>query len=312
MLREGRGEPLVLFHGLTGGERMWRHVVPLLAARHDTVAPALLGHRGGSPVTERPTLRRRTWWTTLSGCSTGSASRGRTWRATRWGAGWLSSWRGAVARAASAPCRRRVPGRPGSEDHVRSRAKLRRTLRDTRRGRLFLPLLARSKGFRRRAFVNAAQHADRLTPAEVVDAADDVIGCVAAEDLLGTMEQLAPLDPLPCPVTIAWSQRDRILPLDVNGARARELFPAADFVVLPDVGHVPMFDDPRLVADTILARTGARDARGLRGRRGAQLRVDALLELEQRVHHLLVEEGEQLREDRRGDPRRAGPPSSSS
>lgn len=256
MLREGRGEPLVLFHGLTGGERMWRHVVPLLAARHDTIALALLGHRGGTPVTERPTLvahvvddaerlldRLGLERPHLAGSSMG---------------GWVALELARRGRARSL-CALSPAGtwEAGSEDHVRSRAKLRRTLRDTRRSRLFLPLLARSKGFRRRAFANAAQHANRLTPAEVVDAADDVIGCVAAEDVLGTMEQLAPLDPLPCPVTIAWSQGDRILPLDINGARARELFPAADFVVLPDVGHVPMFDDPRLVADTILARTEA-------------------------------------------------------
>ncbi len=33
------------------------------------------------------------------------------------------------------------------------------------------------------------------------------------------------------------------------------MIPRARFVVLDDVGHVPMFDDPQLVADTILAAT---------------------------------------------------------
>jgi pimeloyl-ACP methyl ester carboxylesterase len=143
----------------------------------------------------------------------------------------------------------------GSPEHVRSRTKLARAIRDTRRGRLFLPLLARSRRFRRFAFRSAAEHGDRIAPREIVETADDLIGCAAADELLVAPEQLEPMDPLPCHVTIAWSEHDRILPLKINGARARELFPGAEFKVLPDVGHVPMFDDPQLVADTILAST---------------------------------------------------------
>ena len=45
------------------------------------------------------------------------------------------------------------------------------------------------------------------------------------------------------------------LSIDVYGARAQQMIPRARFVVLDDVGHVPMFDNPQLVADTILAAT---------------------------------------------------------
>ena|SRR6516164_6362709 len=38
---------------------------------------------------------------------------------------------------------------------------------------------------------------------------------------------------------------------------SRETLPRATFTVLPDVAHVPMLDDPGLVARTILAVTGA-------------------------------------------------------
>ena len=54
MLRQGSGEPLVLFHGILGSERMWAHVVSRLAAHHDTVAPTALGHRTGNPASVRP------------------------------------------------------------------------------------------------------------------------------------------------------------------------------------------------------------------------------------------------------------------
>jgi pimeloyl-ACP methyl ester carboxylesterase len=52
-------------------------------------------------------------------------------------------------------------------------------------------------------------------------------------------------------------RKDRILPLHVNGAIARRRMPSAQFIVLPGVGHVPMIDDPQLVARTILESTGA-------------------------------------------------------
>ena len=71
------------------------------------------------------------------------------------------------------------------------------------------------------------------------------------DDLLGTDEHLDVLDPVPCPIEIVWARDDRVLPLRTNGARARMAVPGATFTVLDDVGHVPMFDDPRLVADVI-------------------------------------------------------------
>ena len=53
------------------------------------------------------------------------------------------------------------------------------------------------------------------------------------------------------PVTVAWGSRDRILPV-VQAQRARQALPAARHVSLPDCGHVPMSDDPELVAQVIL------------------------------------------------------------
>jgi pimeloyl-ACP methyl ester carboxylesterase len=80
--------------------------------------------------------------------------------------------------------------------------------------------------------------------------ADDAIGCYIARELIVPGHNLAPLDP-PCPVTLAWAARDVLFPLDVYRARAEELVPGAEFVVLDDVGHIPMMDDPQLVAAAI-------------------------------------------------------------
>lgn len=61
------------------------------------------------------------------------------------------------------------------------------------------------------------------------------------------------------PVTVAWGARDRILP-PREAERARTRLPRARHVALPGCGHVPMSDNPELVASIIVATTGAATA----------------------------------------------------
>ncbi|MET9615997.1 alpha/beta fold hydrolase [Kitasatospora indigofera] len=69
----------------------------------------------------------------------------------------------------------------------------------------------------------------------------------------GELASRFPADlPPEVPVTIAWGTRDRLL-LNGQGRRARLLLPAARFVPLVNCGHVPMGDDPELVARVMLA-----------------------------------------------------------
>ena len=56
------------------------------------------------------------------------------------------------------------------------------------------------------------------------------------------------------PVTIAWAERDRLV-----GPPKPERRPAgARFLTLPDVGHTPTWDDPELVARTLLEGSSER------------------------------------------------------
>jgi pimeloyl-ACP methyl ester carboxylesterase len=57
-------------------------------------------------------------------------------------------------------------------------------------------------------------------------------------------------------VLVAWAEQDRILPRKAYGRPFDEQLPRADRDVLPDVGHVAMWDDPALVAHTVLRFTG--------------------------------------------------------
>ncbi|MGB9997339.1 alpha/beta fold hydrolase [Streptomyces pseudogriseolus] len=53
------------------------------------------------------------------------------------------------------------------------------------------------------------------------------------------------------PVTVAWGARDRLL-IPRQGVRAKQIVPRARLVRLPGCGHVPMNDDPALVARVLL------------------------------------------------------------
>ncbi|MFG3662096.1 alpha/beta fold hydrolase [Streptomyces sp. NPDC047706] len=53
------------------------------------------------------------------------------------------------------------------------------------------------------------------------------------------------------PVTVAWGSRDRLL-VPRQGVRAKYILPKARLVRLPGCGHVPMNDDPALVARVLL------------------------------------------------------------
>ena len=53
------------------------------------------------------------------------------------------------------------------------------------------------------------------------------------------------------PVTIGWGEKDRLL-LRRQGTRAKKAIPGARLVRLPGCGHVPMNDDPAMVARLVL------------------------------------------------------------
>lgn len=255
MLRQGEGAPLLLLHGLTGSEILWRPVMALLAERHDVIAPTALGHVGGRPAETRPARVEHLLDDTertmdelglesahLAGNSLG---------------GWMALELARRGRARSVTALSPAgTWDNASPEHKRTRAYLRRSLEDARRTRPLLPLLFRIPAMRRFGLRSQAVHGDRVAASDLLAITDASLACEVRDDLLDTPESVAPLDPAPCPITIAWSGEDRVLPLTVNGVRAQALVPGARFVVLDDVGHVPMFDDPALVAATILETTG--------------------------------------------------------
>lgn len=123
--------------------------------------------------------------------------------------------------------------------------------------------LARTTSGRTALFWQIFGYPSRL-PAE--EAAATLRDAWAAPALVGALEAFnrysfdAPEQLRSTPVTIAWGQRDRLLPYRLQAPRARRMLPWATHVTL-GAGHVPFFDDPAAVAEVIRLRVADSAAR---------------------------------------------------
>jgi pimeloyl-ACP methyl ester carboxylesterase len=253
-------EPLVLLHGLGMSARVWDRVRPLLEPHHDVFVPTALGHRGGATALHRPVSVRDL----VDEVERTLDERGldRPHVAGNSLGGWIAIELARRGRARTA-CALSPAGswQAGTAEQTAGVRKIRRLIRTAPLGR-GVPVLMRSAVVRRLALRDVAEHGERLTAAEAVEGVEDLLGCAIAEDILSTDEEIAPLDPLPCPITLAWASEDAVLPVAVNGAVARARLPQARFTVIAGAGHVPMIDDPEGVSRTILQATAAVAERG--------------------------------------------------
>jgi pimeloyl-ACP methyl ester carboxylesterase len=244
-------DPIVLLHALGMAPSVWEPVRARLEADHDVLALATLGHRGGAPPTRRPVTVAATVDEAERLLDEHGLDRPHVVGNSL--GGWMAIELARRGRARSV-CAFSPAGCwvSGTAEQTRGAGKIRRARTMARLSRP-LPFLLRAGAVRRLAVRDVAEHGERLGVAAVRSASADLLACTVIDDVLATDEALAPLGPLPCPVTVAWASADRITPLATNGATARERLPEAHFVVLDGVGHVPMLDAPDLVADTILA-----------------------------------------------------------
>ena len=120
-----------------------------------------------------------------------------------------------------------------------------------------LPLIMRAARSRRLAFRDVMRRGELVAPADAVDLARSTARCAVTDKIIaairGGAEALPQdLDQVRAPVLLAWAQYDRLLPAKTCSARFRREIPGAEFRLLPRVGHTPMWDDTRLVNETIV------------------------------------------------------------
>jgi alpha-beta hydrolase superfamily lysophospholipase len=103
------------------------------------------------------------------------------------------------------------------------------------------------------------ERGDRVPAGVAMDLIDDALGCAAYPGFIAWIQSAVPIAPSPArapyPVRIAWAERDRTIPFSRYGRPFLDAVPDAEHVTLRGVGHVPMYDDPAIVARTILEIT---------------------------------------------------------
>jgi pimeloyl-ACP methyl ester carboxylesterase len=254
LYRAGHGEPLVLLHGFMGNWRHWRPVIADLVPRFEVIAPTLAGHHGGPPYEEPENtiaaagdlLERRLDELSvprahLVGNSLGGAlalelaKRGRALSLV--GLAPAGGWHregGEGERLARLFTRQR---RLAQAAAPRLRAAMRR------------PVL------RRLAMRDVMRHGEQVPPTDVVDIVRASLGCAVFDRVLDSLRsgrgRIEGLEEVTAPTLIAWPRHDRILPMPRYSERFPAELPGVEFRVLEGVGHVPMWDDPRLVVETI-------------------------------------------------------------
>lgn len=243
--------PLLLLHGVTMSASAWDEVAPLLADDFDLIVPTAAGHRGGSAlvgaatiaqlvdVTEKLLDERELSTVHIAGNSMG---------------GWMAIELARRGRARSV-CALSPAGfwDRGTDDELAATNTLIHAKRLAELTKPVASAVVRLPVARKLMLRDIAEHGDRLRPAQALAIIEDLVDCPAATGLFTTPESVAPMEGLPCPITLAWSEKDRLFPPAVNGAIAQQRIPGARYFVIPGVGHVPMIDDPNKCAEVIRA-----------------------------------------------------------
>jgi pimeloyl-ACP methyl ester carboxylesterase len=242
-------------HGMALSGSVWEDVAPLLAVHHEVFTPTALGHRGGPPVQRRPVRI----WDVIDAAEAylDEAGLDRPHLVGNSMGAFVAIELARRGRAESV-CALSPAGFWSDALRARAISKVRRSVAMGRLTRPFIPLMMKSAALRRRGMRDMAWHGDRVSPGRAIEMTDDGIGCTVTSEVFWTdEEQVASLDRLPCSITIAWAEKDALLPVELYEKFARARLPQATFEILPGVGHLPMIDDPELVARTILEVTGA-------------------------------------------------------
>ena len=261
LYRAGSGEPVLLLHGFTGSWHHWRPLLEPLAARYEVIAPTLAGHDGGPPYPPDCDITFAQGTDSLEqhldelgvesahivGNSMGGAlalelakrGRARTVVALAPAGGWTD----------------------GDGETRRLARFFARQLRITKAMAPRLPRIMCRPRTRRLALRDALRHGEKLTPSEALDLALRSIRCEIADRAIAGLRTnrilaLAELDRIACPVLLASPQFDRILPPERHAPRLRREIPGVEARTLLGCGHVPMWDDPELIARLVLSTSG--------------------------------------------------------
>jgi pimeloyl-ACP methyl ester carboxylesterase len=249
---------VVLIHGFSGSGGWWDPVLEPLESSFEVLAVTLAGHVGGPELGDTPVSLgalvdavERDMDTAgfetahLVGCSLG---------------GWIAFELAKRGRARSIVAISPAGGwEPGSRAARRLTSLFIRLHKQTTMLLPRIDSLVRRSRLRRALLWQAAAHGELVPPAAAAELIRNSVNCPVYFELLEAMaSEPTPrsLDGVACPVVVAWGTKDRILPSRRYSQRFRELLPSAEWLPLHGLGHLPMLEDPELVARMIADLAG--------------------------------------------------------
>lgn len=246
--RTGSGEPLVLIHGIGHRRQAWDPVLDLLAQSFDVIAVDLAGFG------ESPAYPLRASYDMDNACQNLSDNFA-AWGIDRphvvgnslGGAIALELGARGLARSVTALSPAGFFGRLNRVQTLALLVVLRVTSQLPAK---VLRAVSRSAVGRRLAGSTLYTHPERFTADQVYGDALALKHCHGFERTIVKGVTYSFREHLDVPTTIAWGTRDLILPYG-SSAIAQERLPEARHVALPHCGHVPMIDDPALVARVV-------------------------------------------------------------
>lgn len=263
--RRGSGEPVLLLHGFTLSHHVWHRVADDLASDYDVLALTMPGHWGG----------RRLRWRDLGivGIADGIE---RELDAIGWDACHVAgnSLGGQVAFELARRGRARsIAGvNPGGGWKRFSRHEFRVGFGFVAQfplmalARLLGNRAAASRFFQRPVIANCSHDVSRVDPDDATNVIRAVSHCsVYLPILLAFLRDgpLTGLDRVTAPTSLILGEYDTFLPRDTCIQRFLDELPGdVEEIVLPGVGHIPMLEDPGVVAGALrahLARVVGRD-----------------------------------------------------
>lgn len=251
----GSGSAMVLLHGFTDTWRTWKPVLPALEEHHAVFAPSLPGHFGGEQfapgealtipgsldLLERQLDAQGIERAHLVGNSLGA-----------WAALELAGRGRAHSVVAICPAGGWEIGGPEDRAVVRY---FRNTERRLQASKALLPRIARSPLLRRVAFRDLMARPHNVGADDAMAFMHGALGCSVFREAIALSESgqaFGDLAPIECPVRVLYGTRDRIVRWPSHYRRMKSLLPSAEYVPLHGLGHIPMWDDPDLVARRIL------------------------------------------------------------
>jgi pimeloyl-ACP methyl ester carboxylesterase len=249
--RVGSGEPLLLLHGIGHHRQAWDPVIHILAAEREVIAVDLPGFGESPALPEGLTHDLSTVVPALGAlCEALEIERPHVAGNSLGGLLALELGREKLVRSVTALS----PAGFWSPVERRYAFGVLIAMRQAAR-QLPLPVVERlSRTAAGRTVLTSTIYArpGRRSPEAVVA---ETLALAHAEGFTETLRAGTSVqftDDIPgLPVTVAWGTRDRLL-VRRQGIRAKQIIPRARLVRLPGCGHVPMNDDPALVARVIL------------------------------------------------------------